>query len=76
MPQISLYVDKKTLKKVNKAASLSKTSVSEWVSRKIKHSLKTDWPDGYFSLFGSIKDRSFKKYKSNSFSKDTKRELF
>jgi len=76
MPQISLYVDKKTLKKVNKAASLSKTSVSDWVSRKIKHSLKTEWPEGYFLLFGAIKDSSFKRYESGPFHKDSKRESF
>lgn len=74
MPQISLYVDKNTLKKVSKAARLSKTSVSEWVTRKIKHSLKTNWPDEFFTLFGSIKDNTFKKPKLKSFSGDAKRE--
>ncbi|MFH1194440.1 MAG: toxin-antitoxin system, antitoxin component [bacterium] len=74
MPQISLYVDENTLKNVNKAASLSNVSVSEWVSRKIKYSLKTSWPEGYFSLFGAIKDKSFKKPVKKSFSSDIKRE--
>ncbi len=74
MPQISLYIDEETLKKVSKAAGLSSVSVSEWVSQKIKHSLKTNWPDGYFALFGLIKDKSFKRPVQKSFSSDIKRE--
>lgn len=74
MPQISPYVDEETLKKVSKAAGLSNVSVSEWVSRRIKHSLKTNWPDGYFALFGLIKDKSFKRPAPKSFPSDIKRE--
>lgn len=74
MPQISLYVDKETLKKVNKAANLSNKSVSEWVAHKIKHTLKMSWPEGYFSLFGIVKDRTFKRPTKKSFSNDIKRE--
>lgn len=76
MPQISLYVDKETLKKVNKAANLSNKSVSEWVAHKIKYTLKMNWPEGYFSLFGIVKDRTFKRPPKKSFSNDIKRETF
>lgn len=76
MPQISLYVDKKTLEKVSKAASLSKTSVSDWVAQKIKQSLKTSWPEGFFTLFGRLKDDTFKRPPQKSILVDTKRETF
>ncbi len=59
MPQISLYIDEKTLRKIEKAAKAEKKSISKWVSSKIKSSLENKWPKDYFNLFGSIKDPSF-----------------
>lgn len=61
MPQLSLYISQDTLKKVEKAAKDSKTSISKWVSNKLETSLQDDWPDNYFDLFGSIKDDSLKR---------------
>jgi hypothetical protein len=60
MPQLTLTIDKKTFKRIEKAASLAKDTASGWVSDKIKHSMKEAWPDGYFNIFGSIKDPTFK----------------
>jgi hypothetical protein len=74
MPQISLYIDEETLKKVNKAALLSRVSISDWVSKKIKSSLKNSWPPEYFALFGSISDSSFKRPRQNHHKKDIERE--
>jgi len=59
MPQISLYIDEKTLKKVEKAAKAENKSISKWVSSKLKSSLENKWPKEYFTLFASIKDESF-----------------
>ena len=59
MPQLSLYFDESTLKKVERAAKLSQMSLSQWVRTKLLQSLESDWPENYFSLFGSIKDDSF-----------------
>ncbi len=59
MPQLSLYLDEKTLKKVEKAARLENTSISKWVTGKLKEHLENDWPDNYSSLFGSIRDECF-----------------
>ena len=53
MPQISLYVDDETLKKVGKAAKIENKSISKWVSSKIKTSLNNSWPEDWFNLFGS-----------------------
>ena len=61
MQRILLSVDKRTLNKINLAASLSNVTASVWVSRIIKHSLETRWTKNYFNLFGSIKDKTFKK---------------
>jgi hypothetical protein len=60
MPQLSLYLDEKTLKKVEKAARISKVSVSKWVRSKLMRSLQNEWPEDYFELFGAISDDSFR----------------
>jgi len=59
MPQISLYVDEKTLQQIENAAKSEKKSISKWVSSKLKSSLQNRWPEGYFNLFGGIKDDTF-----------------
>lgn len=74
MAQLSLYIDQDTLKKVEKAAKMEKTSISKWVCQKLRLALSNEWPDNYFELFGSIKDHSFNLEKKLSFNDDTKRE--
>jgi len=59
MPQLSLYLDEKTLKRVQQAAKISRVSVSKWVANQLRSQLKNDWPDQYFELFGSIADPTF-----------------
>ena len=59
MPQLSLYFDEVTLRRVERAAKLSKVSVSKWVRTRLLRSLDDEWPDGYFDLFGSIQDHTF-----------------
>jgi hypothetical protein len=59
MPQLSIYLDEETAALLDRAVSISGTSVSKWVGRQIRESLKTQWPDGYFHLFGSVTDPSF-----------------
>ncbi|HON80455.1 MAG TPA: toxin-antitoxin system, antitoxin component [Spirochaetota bacterium] len=73
MPQISLYIDKETLSKIEKAASRENISISKWVGRNIKKAIKEDYPQGYFDLFGSVSDESFD-IKHLTFEQDTKRE--
>jgi len=58
MPQLSLYFDEATLKKVDQAARLSKTSMSKWVRQVVVESLSNEWADGFFDLCGSINDDS------------------
>jgi hypothetical protein len=73
MPQISLYIDKDTLTKIEKAANKEKISISKWVGKNIKKVIQEDYPQGFFDLFGSITDESFKIDKL-SFKQDSKRE--
>ena len=61
MPQLSLYLDEQTLKRVQEAARLSDTSVSKWVAGQLKARLHHEWPGGYFDLFGSVQDDAFKR---------------
>ncbi len=74
MPQISLYLDAETLKKIEKAAELDNTSISKWVIGKLIEQLETDWPENYKSLYGSIDDKSFCAEAIKDFSHDTDRE--
>jgi hypothetical protein len=59
MPQILLELDKMTLEKVEKMAKRNNTSVSTWVGNNIRELLKTNYPEGFFELFGAIKDDTF-----------------
>lgn len=73
MPQISLYIDEGLLGKIEKVASVEHLSISKWVSKKIKNALNNNWPEGYFSLYGSINDSDFVKPKNLKFKDDIKR---
>jgi hypothetical protein len=75
MPQLSLYMDKSTFKKVTRAVKGEKTSISRWVATRLMQSLKNKWPENYFETFGSIRDPSFQKHESASFALDSKREF-
>jgi hypothetical protein len=59
MPQIALNIDEITLARIEKAAKQRQTSVSTWVENNIKTILQNDYPDGFFDLFGAIKDDTF-----------------
>ncbi|MCG6141038.1 MULTISPECIES: toxin-antitoxin system, antitoxin component [Leptospira] len=76
MPQLSLYIDQETLKKIELAAKKEKVSISQWVKGKLQSSFEKKWPDNYFQLYGSIEDESFKRPDSLSFKNDSKRETF
>ncbi len=74
MPQLSLYLDEDTLKKIELAAKIDHTSISKWVSTKLKESLNNTWPVNYESLFGSINDDTFITHEINDYSIDSERE--
>lgn len=76
MPQISLYIDKDTLQKVEKAAQREKLSISKWVGKQLKKSLQTEYPAHFENLFGSVKDEHFTEPEKLPAGADAKRELF
>ena len=74
MPQLSLYIDEETLRKLETAAKLENLSISKYVVQKLNETLSASWPNGYADLFGSIQDQSFDVLPSQGFSTDSPRE--
>ena len=59
MPQVSLYIDEETYKRIEIAAQTEKLSLSKYVATKLRETLDDRWPDRFEELFGSIDDTSF-----------------
>jgi hypothetical protein len=76
MPQISLYIDEKTLTKVEDAAKRQRVSISKWVAEQIRAKVEPVYPADYGSLFGSISDDTFMRPMVPSFESDVKRSGF
>jgi hypothetical protein len=74
MPQLSLYIDESTLKKIELAAKIENLSISKFVTKKLNESLHDSWPDNFESLFGSITDDSFTPIEPMNYSNDSHRE--
>lgn len=74
MPQISLYIDKETLEKIERAADSEKLSISKWAGKQLKKSLQDNYPQNFQNLFGSIRDDTFTVPERESFDKDVNRE--
>jgi len=74
MPQLSLYLDEKTMIKIERLAQSENQSLSSWVRSRLDTSFESAWPAGYFDLFGSCKKSTLERPSTLSFSKDTKRE--
>jgi len=74
MPQISLYIDEKTLKKVESAAMRQRVSISKWVAEQIRAKVEPVYPAGYEILFGSITDDTFLRPSVPASDLDIKRE--
>lgn len=74
MPQLSLYIDKETLKKLEIASRIEHLSISKYAVKKLNESIHAQWPDRYDDLYGSIEDSSFVAERNESFSDDAVRE--
>ena len=75
MPQISLYIDKSTLKKVEVLAKIERKSISKWVRTRIENSIEKNWPENYFLLFGSVSDQQLKRPEEIDLQNDTEKEI-
>ncbi|RPI77570.1 MAG: hypothetical protein EHM45_08575 [Desulfobacteraceae bacterium] len=74
MPQISLYIDEITLKKVKNVAVRQHVSISKWVAEQIRARVEPVYPVDYESLFGSINDDTFVESQELPFAADANRE--
>lgn len=74
MPQISLYIDSDTLKKVESAARRRHISISKWVAEQIRAKVEPVYPEGFETLFGSVGDGTFQRPAQPRFDHDTSRE--
>jgi len=59
MPQVSLYIDEATLRRIEVAAKTEHLSLSKYVSQKLRASLEDEWPAHFEDLFGAITDPTF-----------------
>jgi hypothetical protein len=74
MPQLSLYVDEETLKRIETGAKAENLSISKYVVTKVKESLEKRWPGNFFRLYGSVQDETFDIPEEIDFIRDSKRE--
>ncbi|MBN1685155.1 MAG: hypothetical protein JW852_00795 [Spirochaetales bacterium] len=74
MPQLSLYIDEETLKKISLAAKIENLSISKFVVKKLNESMHDSWPENYGELFGSITDETFESNDRLNFEDDIPRE--
>lgn len=74
MPQLSLYIDKETLRKIEIAAKLENQSISKYVVGKLNESFENAWPANFASLFGAIQDETFQASGKLDFDMDSARE--
>ena len=74
MPQLSLYIDEQTLRKIEIAARLENLSISKYVVHVIDQTINSSWPESYGQLFGSIQDDTFEVDRQTDFAADVRRE--
>jgi hypothetical protein len=61
MAQLTIYLDEKSGKLIERAARRESLSLSRWAREKLVLAAGSpEWPDGYESVLGSISDASFR----------------
>jgi len=74
MPQVSLYIDKETLEKIESAAKAENLSISKWVRKQVNSAFQTGYSSDFKDLFGSVNDDSFEVPLRNTSVDDVPRE--
>ena len=59
MPQVTVYLDKRTEQKARSAAKRAGKSLSGWLRVVIQLAPEGEWPGDFERLFGSIGDERF-----------------
>lgn len=75
MPQISLYVDEDTLKKIEMAAKRQHMSISKWVSQQLKAKIDPVYPPEFEELFGCVREDALHRPDTPGYDIDSKREV-
>jgi hypothetical protein len=61
MAQLTIYLDEDTVRRVERAAKQSGSSVSAWVKERLTDALDDRWPPGFFDLFGTLRDQDLER---------------
>ena len=75
MAQLTVYIDEKTRRRIEKAAREGDVSVSQRVKEKLTDALERDWPAGYFDLLGTLKDSDLARPEQPPLASDVSREV-
>ena len=73
MAQLTIYLDSETLRKIESAAAASSVSISKWVREKIEITLRDEWPESFFQLFGALGEIDLEEPKELDFITDVAR---
>lgn len=56
MPQVTIYLDKDTQKRVKKAARAEGVSLSKWITASLREKTESTWPKAFLELAGAFPD--------------------
>lgn len=56
MPQVTIYLDEDTQKRVKKAARAEGLSLSKWIAASLREKTKSTWPKAFLDLAGAFPD--------------------
>jgi hypothetical protein len=74
MAQVTIYLDDDTVRRVERAAKQTGSSVSAWIKNRLTEALDQAWPPGYFDLFGRLQDVGLERPPQPDPSSDADRE--
>jgi hypothetical protein len=76
MAQLTIYLDEKTQAKARQAAKRANASLSRWAREQLSAAADQgqEWPKGYFELFGSVQDPTFREVDVLDAQSDSPRE--
>ncbi len=73
MSQLTIYLDDESLRKIEAAAAMEKSSLSKWVKARLMQSLEDLWPEIHSSLYGCLSGQDLPNLTPLDFSQDAPR---
>ena len=67
MAQLHCYVPDEVAEKLSQKAKNAHLSVSKYLSMMVKNEICSEWPEGYFDLFGSWEGDSLERPEQGEF---------